>query len=88
MSHRVGPALQASTDPLVRWRSRRWPLKRQFQIWPPLIAVVVAILLVSWASGGEYRKDLLMLTATYSLIALGMYVPFVMAGSLSMAYSA
>lgn len=38
MSHRVGPAWQASTDPPVRWRSRRWPLKCQFQIWPPPIA--------------------------------------------------
>lgn len=61
---------------------------RAADIWPPIIAVVVAVLLVTWAGGGEYRKDLIVLTATYSLIALGMYVPFVMAGSLSMAYSA
>lgn len=79
----VGRAPASGSSPAPVYRP-----SRTADIWPPLIAVVVAVLLVSWASGGEYRKDLVMLTATYSLIALGMYVPFVMAGSLSMAYTA
>ncbi|BCN60530.1 branched-chain amino acid ABC transporter permease [Rhodococcus hoagii] len=49
--------------------------------------VVVAAVLV-WMGPSLYRQDLVFLAATYSLIALGMYIPFVMAGSLSMAYSA
>ena len=50
------------------------------------VAVVAAVLL--WMGPSLYRQDLVFLAATYSLIALGMYVPFVLAGSLSMAYSA
>ncbi|MGO4200676.1 branched-chain amino acid ABC transporter permease [Rhodococcus sp. TAF43] len=50
------------------------------------LAVVAGVLL--WMGPSLYRQDLVFLAATYSLIALGMYIPFVMAGSLSMAYSA
>ncbi|GLB63411.1 hypothetical protein NCCP2495_12890 [Dietzia sp. NCCP-2495] len=49
--------------------------------------LVVAGVLV-WMGPSLYRQDLVFLTATYALIALGMYLPFVLAGSLSMAYSA
>ncbi len=35
-----------------------------------------------------YRQTLLVTAATYALIALGMYIPFVLAGSLSLAYGA
>ena len=50
------------------------------------LAVVAGVLL--WMGPSLYRQDLVFLTATYALVALGMYVPFVLAGSLSMAYSA
>lgn len=50
------------------------------------LAVVAGTLL--WMGPSLYRQDLVFLAATYSLIALGMYIPFVLAGSLSMAYSA
>jgi branched-chain amino acid transport system permease protein len=56
--------------------------------WQPLVAAGVGVLLLIWMSGSGYREDLLVLGCTYALIALGMYLPFVMAGSLSMAYSA
>jgi branched-chain amino acid transport system permease protein len=46
------------------------------------------VLILLWTGTNGYREDLVVLAATYGLIALGMYVPFVMAGSLSMAYSA
>ncbi len=59
------------------------PLLREFGI---SLAVLAVVLL--WMGPSLYRQDLVFLAATYSLIALGMYVPFVMAGSLSMAYSA
>ena len=49
-------------------------------------AVLVVVLL--WMGPSLYRQDLVFLTATYALIALGMYLPFVLAGALSMAYSA
>lgn len=56
---------------------------------PPLgIAALVGVVLLLWTGSNGYRQDLMVLAATYALVALGMYVPFVMAGSLSMAYSA
>lgn len=59
------------------------PLLREFGI---SLVILAAVLL--WVGPSLYRQDLVFLAATYSLIALGMYVPFVMAGALSMAYSA
>lgn len=55
---------------------------------PVLAAIAVSVLLVFWASGSGFRQDLIVLVAVYGLIALGMYVPFVLAGSMSMAYGA
>ncbi|WP_430334992.1 branched-chain amino acid ABC transporter permease [Rhodococcus sp. ACT016] len=48
---------------------------------------VLAVVLI-WVGPSLYRQDLVFLAAMYGLVALGMYVPFVLAGSLSMAYSA
>ena len=57
--------------------------------WQPLaLAAAAAVVLLVWVGSNGYRQDLGVLAATYALIALGMYVPFVMAGSLSLAYSA
>ncbi|MEO7235809.1 MAG: branched-chain amino acid ABC transporter permease [Lapillicoccus sp.] len=56
--------------------------------WPPLMGAAVAVALLIWVQGGAYKQDLVVLACTYALIALGMYIPFVLAGSLSMAYSA
>ena len=50
----------------------------------PLVFVVASLLYVQ---GNAYHQDLLMLMATYGLLALGMYIPFIMAGSLSLAYT-
>jgi branched-chain amino acid transport system permease protein len=56
---------------------------------PPLaIAAAVGLVILLWTGSNGYRQDLVVLAATYALVALGMYVPFVLAGSLSMAYSA
>ncbi len=44
-----------------------------------------AILLVR---GNPYLEAVALLTATYAFIALGMYLPFIMGGALSMAYNA
>lgn len=57
-------------------------------LWPPLVAAAGCVLLLVWMGGSEYRADLVTLGCVYALIALGMYIPFVLAGSLSMAYSA
>ncbi len=57
-------------------------------IWPPLIAALAVVVVMLWSTGDVYRPDLAMLGVSYALIALGMYIPFVMAGSLSIAYSA
>jgi branched-chain amino acid transport system permease protein len=55
---------------------------------PLLLACGVGLLAIGWIGSNGYREDLVSLACTYALIALGMYVPFVLAGSLSMAYSA
>jgi len=47
-----------------------------------------AVALVLWAGSNGYRQSLLVTIATYALVALGMYIPFVLAGSLSLAYGA
>jgi branched-chain amino acid transport system permease protein len=43
---------------------------------------------VAWAGADLFRQDLALLGATYALLALGMYLPFNLAGALSLAYSA
>lgn len=50
--------------------------------------VLGLVLLVLWAGDDLYRSSLLITMLTYALVALGMYVPFVLAGSLSLSYSA
>lgn len=54
----------------------------------PAVAVMLGAVCLSWAGGSGFRQDLLVMVAVYALIALGMYIPFVMAGSMSMAYAA
>jgi len=44
--------------------------------------------MVLWAGQNGFNQDLVLLTAAYGLIALGMYVPFVLVGKLSLAYGA
>jgi branched-chain amino acid transport system permease protein len=53
-----------------------------------LMGAVLLILLTIWAGADGYRDSLLITGFSYGLIALGMFVPFVLAGSLSLAYSA
>jgi branched-chain amino acid transport system permease protein len=50
--------------------------------------LVLAILAILWSTTTGYRGDFTLLCALYALVALGMYVPFVMGGALSLAYGA
>lgn len=52
------------------------------------ITLALAALTVVWVGGSGYRQDLVILTSTYALLALGMYVPFIMGDRLSLAYNA
>jgi branched-chain amino acid transport system permease protein len=52
------------------------------------LGVAGAVAMLLWVGGDGYKQTLVTTTATYALVALGMYVPYVMAGSLSMAYGA
>lgn len=54
----------------------------------PVVALGVGLALLAWVGGNPFHQDLFALAATYSLLSLGMYIPFVLAGSLSMAYTA
>jgi branched-chain amino acid transport system permease protein len=49
---------------------------------------LVAVTAVVWVAGDAYKQDLVILTATYCYVALGIYVPFIMNGGLSLAYNA
>jgi branched-chain amino acid transport system permease protein len=40
-----------------------------------------------WGLGDPYHKDLLTLATVYAILALGMYIPLVLSGSLSIAYN-
>ncbi len=68
----------------------------RFTAWPrgvqangnALIGVVAAVLILVWVGTNGYKQTLLISAGAYALIALGMYVPFVLAGSLSLAYGA
>jgi branched-chain amino acid transport system permease protein len=53
-----------------------------------LIAVVGGTALLLWVGTNTYRQDLLDTAASYALIGVGVYIPFVMGGSLSLAYAA
>jgi branched-chain amino acid transport system permease protein len=61
--------------------------RRSVPIQPLFTAAVVLGVLV-YVQGNSFHEDLFLLSATYSLLALGLYIPFVMTGALSMAYSA
>ena len=52
------------------------------------ISVVGAVLLIAWVGSNAYRQDLFTLAATYALIGLGVYLPYVLGGSLALAYNA
>lgn len=53
-----------------------------------LLGLVGVGLILAWVGVDGYRQTLVITTVTYALVALGIYIPYVMAGSLSMAYSA
>jgi branched-chain amino acid transport system permease protein len=52
------------------------------------LGVAGAVVMLLWVGADGYKQTLVTTTATYALVALGMYVPYLMAGSLSMAYGA
>jgi branched-chain amino acid transport system permease protein len=50
--------------------------------------LALTVCVIAWAGADLFRQDLALLGATYALLALGMYMPFNLAGALSLAYSA
>lgn len=80
---RAGAESAAAPESTTRARARRRPSTdlRSF-----LVAVIGTAVMLAWAFQSGFNQDLLLLTATYALIALGMYVPFVLVGRLSLAY--
>jgi branched-chain amino acid transport system permease protein len=53
-----------------------------------IVGLMGAAAVLLWTGANGYRESLLILGCLYALVALGMYVPFVLTGTLSMAYSA
>lgn len=54
---------------------------------PLAITIVASVAVYSWSQSASYHQDIVVLAAVYALTSLGMYLPFNMAGSLSLAYS-
>ncbi len=69
---------------LTRFTWRSWLSRGN----PTLLGLLGAIVVLAWVGSNGYRQTLVITAATYALVALGMYVPFVLAGSLSLAYGA
>jgi branched-chain amino acid transport system permease protein len=52
------------------------------------VTLLLAAGAIALIYGNVYLEDVALLVTTYALIALGLYVPFIMGGALSMAYNA
>lgn len=63
------------------WTRHRWSIEAA-------LAGLAGVLLLLYGSGAGSRQDTVVLICTYALLALGMYVPYIMSGSLSLAYNA
>ncbi len=53
-----------------------------------VVGAGVVLIALAYATGASYRQDYVVLICAYALLALGMYIPFIMSGSLSLAYNA
>lgn len=53
-----------------------------------VVTLAIAVAACILVHGNSYLEAVALLTATYAFIALGMYLPFIMGGALSMAYNA
>lgn len=76
-----------TTPRTERSRRQQAPPGRRWVIEAGVSAVFV-LLAFLYGSGASYREDYVVLICTYALLALGMYIPFIMSGSLSLAYNA
>jgi branched-chain amino acid transport system permease protein len=63
-------------------------LRRHAGVLEALVTLAIGAGAVAFIYGNVYLEDVALLVTTYSLIALGLYVPFIMGGALSMAYNA
>jgi branched-chain amino acid transport system permease protein len=78
------PAAEISTPAVSAVESQQ----RRRSATEVLVTAVAVGLVALWMGENDYRASTVVLTAMYALTALGMYVPFMMGGWLSVAYSA
>jgi branched-chain amino acid transport system permease protein len=57
-------------------------------LFEPAITLAIGIGAILYAGQANYTADYVVLICTYALLALGMYVPYIMSGGLSLAYNA
>jgi branched-chain amino acid transport system permease protein len=76
-------ALTATAPPTTQrmWSRHRWSIEA-------VVSGLGAVALVLYGSAASFRQDYVVLICTYGLLALGMYLPFILSGSLSLAYNA
>jgi len=64
-------------------------MRRSSSAWvEPAVTLALAVAAMAAVHGSPYLEAVALLTCTYAFIALGMYLPFIMGGALSMAYNA
>ena len=62
---------------------------RRASVWAEALpTLAIAMLLLLWIGESGYRESLVNLFTVYALLALGLYIPFIMGGALSLAYNA
>lgn len=81
-----GASTIATTDaPRRRESARRRGLHDKGAL---MTAALIGVVLILWAGDNSYRYSLMQTAAAYALIGVGVYIPFIMGGSLSLAYAA
>lgn len=81
----VGAKPQASPAPI---RRGSLGLRLAKGLAEPVVTLALVLVAILYADSAIYRQDYVVLICSYALLALGMYVPYILAGSLSLAYNA
>jgi branched-chain amino acid transport system permease protein len=79
---------EAAPAAAARTGSRHLGLRVARGLAEPVITLGFVVIAILYANSASYREDYIVLICTYALLALGMYVPYILAGSLSLAYNA